>query len=33
VQQVILDAVRSYAGAVIEEEWSAMARDTESPTA
>ena len=33
VQQVILDAVRSYAGAVIEEEWSAMARETESPTA
>src|SRR6266850_2814505 len=29
VQQAILDAVRSYARAVIEEEWSAMAREIE----
>jgi Protein of unknown function (DUF4239) len=33
VQQVILDAVRAYARAVVEEEWPAMARGAESPTA
>ena len=33
VQRPILDAVRSYARAVIEEEWPAMARGTESSTA
>jgi hypothetical protein len=32
-QQAILDAVRSYARAVIEEEWPAMAREAESPVA
>jgi Protein of unknown function (DUF4239) len=33
MQQVILDAVRAYAKAVVEEEWPAMARGAESPTA
>jgi hypothetical protein len=33
VQHAILDAVRSYARAVIEEEWPAMAQETESPVA
>jgi hypothetical protein len=33
VQRAILDAVRSYAKAVVEEEWPAMAREAESPMA
>ena len=33
VQRAIFDAVRTYARAVVEEEWPAMARGAESPTA
>jgi Protein of unknown function (DUF4239) len=33
VQRAILDTVRTYARAVVEEEWPAMARGTESPAA